>query len=106
MNAVSAADYALGDFKGLRRLVLFHGRLSYLRIAELILYFFYKNVVFTLPQLFFAFTNGYSGMSFYDDWYITFFNILFTSLPLLFKAVLEIDIPDKLSRAGAKSDDH
>lgn len=104
MNAVAAADYAIGDFKGLSRLILFHGRLSYLRIAELILYFFYKNVVFTLPQFFFAFSNGLSGMSFYDDWYITFFNILFTSLPLVVKAVLELDIPEKASRAGKLAD--
>jgi P-type E1-E2 ATPase len=49
MNAVQASDYALGEFRFLRKLILFHGRWSYLRNSELILYFFYKNIVFTLP---------------------------------------------------------
>jgi P-type E1-E2 ATPase len=49
MRAVQASDFAIGEFKFLWNLILVHGRLNYLRVAELILYFFYKNIVFTLP---------------------------------------------------------
>lgn len=49
MRAVQSSDYALGEFQFLWRLLLIHGRWSYIRIADLILYFFYKNIVFTLP---------------------------------------------------------
>ena len=49
MRAVQASDFALGEFQYLWRLLLVHGRLCYLRNSELILYFFYKNLVFTLP---------------------------------------------------------
>ena len=49
MRAVQASDYALGEFKFLWRLLLVHGRMAYVRNCELILYFFYKNIVFTLP---------------------------------------------------------
>lgn len=49
MRAVQSSDYALGEFQFLWRLLLVHGRWSYLRNADLILYFFYKNIVFTLP---------------------------------------------------------
>jgi P-type E1-E2 ATPase len=49
MRAVQSGDFALTDFQHLWRLILVHGRWNYMRNAELILYFFYKNMVFTLP---------------------------------------------------------
>lgn len=61
MRAVQSGDFALAEFQHLWRLLLIHGRLNYLRNAELILYFFYKNMVFTLPQFMYAYINGYSG---------------------------------------------
>jgi len=93
-QAAMASDYACGDFKALRRLVLYHGRLNYLRIAEMILYFFFKNFIFTIPQFFFAFYSGFSGMTLYDDWYVSLYNILFTAVPLIIKALFEKDIVD------------
>lgn len=36
-------------------------RWNYIRISEMILYFFYKNFVFTIPQFFFSFWNGFSA---------------------------------------------
>ncbi len=49
MRAVQSGDFALGEFQYLWRLLLVHGRWCYLRNSELILYFFYKNMVFTMP---------------------------------------------------------
>ena len=89
-----ASDYACGDFKCLRRLVLFHGRLNYIRIAEMILYFFFKNFLFTIPHFFFSFYCGFTGLTMYDDWYLSLYNLLFTSLPLIIKALFERDIVD------------
>ena len=95
MRAVQSGDFALTEFKNLWRLILIHGRLDYMRNAELILYFFYKNMVFTLPQFMFAYINGYSGQTIYDDYYITCYNMIFTALPLLAKAVYDYDVnPD------------
>lgn len=56
------------------------------------LYFFYKNIVFTLPQLYFAFVSAYSAQTVFDDWYITLYNLLFTSVPLAMKAMIEQDV--------------
>jgi len=92
MRAVQSSDYALGEFQFLWRLLLLHGRWSYLRNAELILYFFYKNIVFTLPQVFYSFLNAYSGQTVYDDFYISFYNMFFTALPLMVKALFEQDV--------------
>ena len=74
------------------RLMLVHGRWNYMRISEMILYFFYKNMLFTIPQFVAAFYNGFSGQTIFDDIYITLYNLLFTSIPLLFRAVLEQDV--------------
>jgi magnesium-transporting ATPase (P-type) len=93
-QAALSSDYAIGEFKHLRKLILFHGRLNYMRIAEMITYFFFKNFLFTLPQFFFAFYSGYSGQTIFDDWFVSFFNLIFTCLPLLFKALFDQDIND------------
>ena len=92
MQAVQASDYAIGEFQYLHRLIFSHGRWSYLRNSELVLYFFYKNIAFTLPQFFFSYVAAYSGTSVFDDWYISFYNMAFTAWPLLIKALFEQDV--------------
>lgn len=89
MRAVQSSDFALGEFKFLWRLLLHHGRMCYLRNAELILYFFYKNFVLTLPHVLFAFNNGFSGQTIFDENYIAFYNLFYTSWPLVIKATFE-----------------
>ncbi len=92
MRAVQSSDYAIGEFKILHRLLLFHGRTDYIRNSECIQYFFYKNFVFTLVQFSYGFYNNFSGQTIIDDWYITLFNLLFTSLPLGARACLDYDV--------------
>lgn len=92
MQAVQASDYAVGEFRLLWELLFVHGRYNYLRQSEMILYFIYKNLVFTIPQFLFGFYCGYSGQTVYDDWYITIYNMILTALPLMIKGVLEKDI--------------
>ena len=58
----------------------------------MILYFFYKNMLFTVPQIIIAFYCGFSGQSLFDDWFISFYNLFFTSLPLVIRAILEQDV--------------
>lgn len=92
MRAVQSSDYALPEFKALWKLLLVHGRLSYIRIADMILYFFYKNMILTTAQFLFLFYNGFSGQTLYDDWYISFYNLAFTSFPLIVRALFDKDI--------------
>jgi len=40
-----SSDFAISRFKFLRKLILVHGHWCYTRLANMILYFFYKNVV-------------------------------------------------------------
>ena len=46
LRAVQSSDYAIGEFKNLSPLLFFHGRTNYIRNAECIKYFFYKNFVY------------------------------------------------------------
>jgi len=92
MRAVQASDYGLVEFKSLWKLLFVHGRWSYIRISEMIQYFFYKNVIFAFPQFVFCFFNAFSGQTIYDDFYISFYNLIFTSWPLIIRAVLDQDI--------------
>lgn len=68
MQAANSSDFAIPEFKALDKLIFVHGRWSYLRNSEMVLYFFYKNMLFTIPQFFFIFLNAYSGRSLFDDW--------------------------------------
>lgn len=61
MQAVLAADYAISQFRYLERLLLVHGRWSYLRMCKFLKYFFYKNFAFTLCHFWFAFFCGFSA---------------------------------------------
>jgi phospholipid-transporting ATPase len=48
-QAARASDYAIGEFKIIRRLLFYHGRECYRRNTQLILYNFYKNVLIAMP---------------------------------------------------------
>lgn len=58
----------------------------------MILYFFYKNFLFTIPQFFYGFYSAFSGQTVFDDFFVSLYNLIFTALPLLFKALLEQDV--------------
>lgn len=61
IQAVLASDYSIAQFRYLERLLLVHGRWSYLRMAKFLRYFFYKNFAFTLCHFWFAFFCGFSA---------------------------------------------
>ena len=92
MRAIQASDFAIGEFKFLRRLLFFHGRINNNRISNLILYFFYKNFVFSIVQFVYGFCCMGSGQTIIDDWFITFYNLVFTALPLVVQAITDFDL--------------
>jgi len=101
-QAVNASDYAFSRFAFLQRLVLVHGHWNYVRTAHLALMIYYKNMVYSLPLLWFQviskkmntfrrFSNtvcrwsqylaGYTGSTLYQYTYNMLYNLIFTSLP-------------------------
>ena len=51
LQAASAADYTIAQFRFLTRLLFVHGSWSFHRTAKLILYSFYKNVVLCIVEV-------------------------------------------------------
>ncbi len=49
-------------------------------------------MIFTIPQFYFAFVCAFSGQTIFDDWYITFYNLVFTAMPLIVRAIMEQDV--------------
>ena len=92
LRAVQSSDYAMGEFKILRELLFSHGRMNYVRNSECIQYFFFKNFVQTFNHYLYGFYCNFTGQTIIDDWFITLYNLLFTSLPLGTKAILDTDI--------------
>ncbi|XP_069603132.1 phospholipid-transporting ATPase IG isoform X3 [Ranitomeya imitator] len=88
-QAARNSDYAVPKFKHLKKLLLAHGHLYYVRIAHLVQYFFYKNLCFILPQFLYQFFCGFSQQPLYDAAYLTMYNICFTSMPILAYSLLE-----------------
>ncbi|XP_066195241.1 phospholipid-transporting ATPase IC [Sylvia atricapilla] len=97
MQAVMSSDYSFGQFRYLQRLLLVHGRWSYIRMCKFLRYFFYKNFAFTLVHIWYSFFSGFSAQTAYEDWFITLYNVLYSSLPVLLVGLLDQDVSDKLS---------
>ncbi|XP_016364974.1 phospholipid-transporting ATPase IC [Sinocyclocheilus rhinocerous] len=97
MQAVMSSDYAFAQFRYLERLLLVHGRWSYIRMCKFLRYFFYKNFAFTLVHFWFSFFNGFSSQTAYEDWFIALYNVCYSSLPVLLVGLLDQDVNDKIS---------
>lgn len=92
LRAVQSADFAIGQFRFLWRLLLVHGRLAYQNNAEMIIYFFYKNIVMTLPAFYYSFYNAFSGQTFFEDYSLSLYNMCFTNFPVMVRAVFDFDV--------------
>ena len=99
LQAANSADFAIGQFRYLQRLLFVHGAWNYSRISKVILYCFYKNITLYVIELWFAIYNYWSGQVVsdnvkyfqlkyfltvkvvYERWTIGLYNLLFTSAP-------------------------
>ncbi|EIE80028.1 hypothetical protein RO3G_04733 [Rhizopus delemar RA 99-880] len=83
VQAAMAADYAICQFRFLHKLLLVQGHWSYVRISEMILNFFFKNVFWVFPSLWYQIYSGWSGNIFYDYSFLQLYNIIFTLAPIV-----------------------
>ncbi|KAG9354384.1 hypothetical protein JZ751_001091 [Albula glossodonta] len=97
MQAVLSSDYSFAQFRYLQRLLLVHGRWSYLRMCKFLRYFFYKNFTFTFVHFWYAFFCGFSAQTVYDEWFITLYNLVYTALPVLGMSLFDQDVNDRWS---------
>ncbi|XP_041005255.1 phospholipid-transporting ATPase 2-like isoform X3 [Juglans microcarpa x Juglans regia] len=94
LQAARAADYSIGKFRFLKRLILVHGRYSYNRTAFLSQYSFYKSLLLCFIQIFFSFISGVSGTSLFNSFSLMAYNVFYTSIPVLV-SVLDKDLSEE-----------
>lgn len=94
LQAARAADYSIGKFRFLKRLILVHGRYSYNRTAFLSQYSFYKSLLICFIQIFFSFISGVSGTSLFNSVSLMAYNVFYTSVPVLV-SVLDKDLSER-----------
>lgn len=88
-QAARCADYAFANFSMVKKILLVHGHYFSNRLALLVLYFFYKNLVFMACQFFFQIDSLFSSQSLYDSLFLTLYNVVYTALPVLFISLTE-----------------
>ncbi|KAJ1528456.1 hypothetical protein ONE63_006867 [Megalurothrips usitatus] len=92
-QAERCSDFAMARFRFVQRALLVHGHWYYYRLSTLVHYFFYKNIVFVLPQFYYILFTRFSPQSMYTSVFLTCFNIIFTSAPVLVYGLLEQNRP-------------
>ena len=101
-QAARASDYAIGQFKFLKKLLFYHGHESLRRNAFIIYYNFYKNFLFVMPQFYVGFYSLFSGQSIYDPWLYQLFNIVFSVFPILWFGIYDSERTKIESMSNAK----
>lgn len=117
-----SSDVAIAQFRYLERLLLVHGHWCYRRITSMvyipkdlplgstsflcidtnkllflfycmqICYFFYKNIVFGFSLFLFNIYASFSAQPAYNDWFLSLYNVFFTSLPAVALGVFDQDV--------------
>lgn len=57
-----------------------------------ICYFFYKNITFGITVFLYEAHASFSGQPAYNDWFLSLYNMFFTSLPVIALGVLDQDV--------------
>lgn len=93
-QAAMSADFAMGQFRFLQRMLLVHGRWSYQRVAGMIDNLLFQNFMFSMTLFWYGIYNQYDESYLYDYTYLTLFNSLFVSIPVVVRGILDRDLPD------------
>lgn len=96
MQAVMASDIAIAQFRYLERLLLVHGHWCYRRISTMICYFFFKNVTFGFSLFLYEAHAAFSAQPAYNDWFLSLYNVFFSSLPVVALGVFDQDVSARL----------
>ncbi|KAL0544775.1 hypothetical protein IC582_019900 [Cucumis melo] len=94
-QAVMASDFAMGQFRFLKRLLLVHGHWNYQRVGYMVLYNFYRNAVFVLMLFWYILCTAFSTTSALTDWSSVFYSVIYTSIPTIFVGILDKDLSHK-----------
>lgn len=94
-QAVMASDFAMGQFRFLKQLLLVHGHLNYQRMGYLVLYNFYRNAVFVLMLFWYILSTAFSTTSALTEWSSVLYSVVYTSVPTIVVGILDKDLSHK-----------
>ncbi|KAG6812132.1 hypothetical protein H0H92_004246 [Tricholoma furcatifolium] len=89
LQAVNSSDYAIAQFRFLKRLLLVHGHWSYARNGNMILNFFYKNIVCIGVLWWFQIYCGWSSTYVFEYTYLIFWNSFWTIAPVIAMGIFD-----------------
>ena len=95
-QASLAADYSINQFKYLRRLILWHGRITFKRSAIISQYVIHRGLIIAIMQFLFAVIFHYVTVSAYTGLLITGYTTIFNNF-LLFVLMVDKDITEEVA---------
>lgn len=96
LQAVNSSDYAIAQFRYLKRLVLVHGHWSYYRNSVMIANFFYKQFIQVGTLFWFQIYCAWSTTQAIDYVYILLWNAIWTVLAVICLGIFDRNINDKV----------
>ena len=87
-QASFAADFSIDEFKHLRRLILWHGRLSYKRSSLLSQFVIHRGLIISVIQAIFSIVFYYVAIPIYTGMLILGYSTIYTCMPV-FSLVLD-----------------
>lgn len=96
LQAVNSSDYAIAQFRFLKRLVLVHGHWSYYRNSTMITNFFYKQFIQVGYLFWFQIYCAWSTTQALDYVYILLWNAVWTVAAVIFIGIFDRNVNDKV----------
>jgi len=93
MQAVNVSDFAIGQFRFLRGLLLVHGRACYRRIATFMYFTFYKGTIFSVVLWLFSMEAMASAGLVYLNIFNMLYYFAFSLFPILIVSIGDFDMP-------------
>ncbi|TDL24691.1 phospholipid-translocating P-type ATPase [Rickenella mellea] len=99
LQAVNSSDYAIGQFRFLKRLLLVHGHWSYARNGNMIVNFFYKNIICIGILWWFQIYCAWSSQYVFEYTYLLFWNVFWSIAPVIAIGIFDRIIDDDILMA-------
>ncbi|XP_016951977.1 phospholipid-transporting ATPase IF [Drosophila biarmipes] len=94
-QAARCADFAIARFEMLRRLFLVHGHYNSQRLAFLVLFYCYKNIIITGCMALFQVYDLFSATNVYNSLYLWLFDIVYISFSFTYLAISDKDYSEE-----------
>ncbi|KAG8858770.1 hypothetical protein FRB96_004907 [Tulasnella sp. 330] len=89
LQAANASDYAIAQFRFLKRLLFVHGHWSYQRNGNMIVNFFYKNIVCIGVLWWYQIYCAWSTTYVFDYTYLLFWNVFWSLAPVIAMGIFD-----------------